>query len=56
MQGKVASKEKNSQYNSGAKGPASKADTVNGPATGSRLGGSLKGGFVTGDRKARGKA
>jgi hypothetical protein len=52
----MKSKEKNTQNDSSARGSASKATTVSGPATGGRLGGSLKGGFVTGDRKARGKA
>jgi len=53
---KVPSKERNTQNGSGARGKASAAETVSGPATGSRLGGSLKGGFITGDRKASGKA
>jgi hypothetical protein len=47
---------KNSQDSASAKGMASKADVVMGPATGGRLGGKLKGGFITGERSAKGKA
>lgn len=54
--GRVAHGEKNSQNDRSARGSGAKAAIVTGPAVSGKLGGKLQGGFVTGDRKARGKA
>lgn len=48
--GMVSNKGKNTQDDASARGKASAADQVSGPAAGSRLGGTLKSGFVVGKR------